>query len=761
MGIPGATRQNFTITNVAFADAGFYTVVASNVLSGVSSTPALLTVTTDLNGPTLVAADGSISPTNVLVTFSEFVSAATATNPANYKVTNVTSGGTLVVTNGVLTNGTQVLLRTTAPRIDGANYLLIVNNVQDISTRANVITPNSSIPISSTITLVGVEQFGWEWFEPLPFFTPPDPGNGWTNIIFNNRPVGWTDSAQGLFVFDPQNNDYPATKHSDLSGGSISTYFRFPFKLNASPAGARLQLHHIVDDGAVFYLNGPEVYRFNMRPGPVATNTPAAAPIGLASLVGPIDLPVSGLVFGTNVLAAELHGTTPPENDQDLVFGADLKATILSYATGTVMITSGPYNITVAEGDPVTFGFTGIGASSFQWKTNGGNIPGATGPTLAIPSVPLNWNGKLISVTASNATSSATSSNAVLTVVSDVTPPTLVSASRLSATSIGIAFSEPITAATATNTANYRVTNSAGPNLTISSASLSNGTNVTLNVSAISSGAYTLVVNNIRDASSSANLIASNTTATIGYQLNIPIAATWRFFTNNIDLGTTWRTIGYADTAAPWSSGPALIADEGAQLPEAILTPISRLDNGTYHYTFYFRYHFTAPSTSPARVTFRHIIDDGCVMYINDREFHRFNMPEGPVDWMTQGGPAIGDAAYNGPYTATFTNLVAGDNVIAVEVHQSGTASSDITFGATYDISVDSVISNPPPRIQITKSQGTNVVVSWAPSAGWTLEKKALFTPSTLWAPVTNRPPFTVAPRTLPNPATFYQLQKQ
>ena len=61
----------------------------------------------------------------------------------------------------------------------------------------------------------------------------------------------------------------------------------------------------------------------------------------------------------------------------------------------------------------------------------------------------------------------------------------------------------------------------------------------------------------------------------------------------------------------------------------------------------------------------------------------------------------VGDAVYNGPYTATFSNLVSGDNVIAVEVHQNGTASSDITFGSEFDISVPSVtksgtVSAPP-----------------------------------------------------------------
>src|SRR6185369_16128382 len=105
----------------------------------------------------------------------------------------------------------------------------------------------------------------------------------------------------------------------------------------------------------------------------------------------------------------------------------------------------------------------------------------------------------VFSVVASNPTRNATSSNAVLTVTADLTPPTLIGASLLSTTSISVAFSEAIALTTATNVANYRVTNGLGPNLTISSATLNNGTNVVLTVSPTSSsGFYTVVVNNIK-----------------------------------------------------------------------------------------------------------------------------------------------------------------------------------------------------------------------------------------------------------------------
>src|SRR5205823_3385937 len=228
---------------------------------------------------------------------------------------------------------------------------------------------------------------------------------------------------------------------------------------------------------------------------------------------------------------------------------------------------------------------------------------------------------------------------------------------------ITVSFSEAINQASATTLANYRVTNSAGANLALSGASLVNGTNVVLTCGTMSSLGYTLIVNNIRDASSSSNRIASNSIATVGFLISIPIDATWRFFTNNTDLQTASRATSYNDLAAPWTSGPALIADETAALPEPIKTPISRLDNGTYHYTFYFRYHFNSPfAVNGLTATFRHIIDDGALMYLNGQQFHSFNMTNDAsnVTYTTQASVNVGDGAYNGPYT-TNVNLVAGD----------------------------------------------------------------------------------------------------
>jgi len=72
------------------------------------------------------------------------------------------------------------------------------------------------------------------------------------------------------------------------------------------------------------------------------------------------------------------------------------------------------------------------------------------------------------------------------------------------------------------------------------------------------------------------------------------------------------------------------------------------------------------------------IYDDGAVVYINGSEVKRVNMPSGSVDYTTFSVADLGDDK-----EASFPTdnlLVDGVNVIAVEMHQRNSASSDLSF---------------------------------------------------------------------------------
>jgi hypothetical protein len=56
----------------------------------------------------------------------------------------------------------------------------------------------------------------------------------------------------------------------------------------------------------------------------------------------------------------------------------------LAFAGSLPVITSSPQNQTVLAGNPATFSVSATGATSFQWRFNGTNLPGATTATLQL-----------------------------------------------------------------------------------------------------------------------------------------------------------------------------------------------------------------------------------------------------------------------------------------------------------------------------------------------------------------------------------------
>ena len=159
------------------------------------------------------------------------------------------------------------------------------------------------------------------------------------------------------------------------------------------------------------------------------------------------------------------------------------------------------------------------------------------------------------------------------------------------------------------------------------------------------------------------------------------IWSSWRYDQSGSDLGTAWRASGFVDSG--WASGSALLAVENRTLPASIQTILS-LTNGAGIYTtnYYFRAHFTVPTNALlASLTASALVDDGAIFYVNGTEVYRYNMPAGPVNASTLATNAIEVTNYF-TFPIPTNVLVAGDNVMAVEVHQGSTNSSDIVFGA-------------------------------------------------------------------------------
>ncbi|MGD0743991.1 MAG: LamG-like jellyroll fold domain-containing protein [Verrucomicrobiota bacterium] len=159
-------------------------------------------------------------------------------------------------------------------------------------------------------------------------------------------------------------------------------------------------------------------------------------------------------------------------------------------------------------------------------------------------------------------------------------------------------------------------------------------------------------------------------------------ANVWRYQQlTNLD-GTNWKSPGYNDSF--WPAGPGVLAYETCGcLPQPTGTTLVTNENSL---TYYFRTHFNfAGNPADVSLVLSNLIDDGAVFYLNGVEIARANMPAGAVTYTTLASTTVSDAT---DYTVLnisgdlLANLVAGDNVLAVEVHQINSTSSDIVFGS-------------------------------------------------------------------------------
>jgi hypothetical protein len=189
----------------------------------------------------------------------------------------------------------------------------------------------------------------------------------------------------------------------------------------------------------------------------------------------------------------------------------------------------------------------------------------------------------------------------------------------------------------------------------------------------------------------------------------VPTGSVWKYLDNGSDQGTAWRAASFNDST--WPSGPAQLGyGDGDEATTVGFGP----DANNKFITTYFRRAFNVTNSSLfTNLTLRVLRDDGAVVYLNGVEVWRTNMPTGTVGFGTPASVAIAGADESTFVQTTISSslLVSGTNVLAIELHQSGGTSTDVSFDLQLIGSDGSASVTRGPYLQIGTPNST--VVRW------------------------------------------------
>lgn len=236
--------------------------------------------------------------------------------------------------------------------------------------------------------------------------------------------------------------------------------------------------------------------------------------------------------------------------------------------------------------------------------------------------------------------------------------------------------------------------------------------------------------------------------------------AVWQYWDQGLDPGMDWRQPQFDDSS--WKEGAAKFGYGDSDVT-------TRIDYGSSasrkHITTYFRHKFNVADPQQfTSLTVGLLRDDGAVVYLNDQEVFRSNMPVGTVRYNTLASSTAGGEAERVFFEADIDPrwLQSGTNVMAVEVHQASQSSSDLGFDLQFRGTRVPLPS--PPRL-IWEQSGQFIKLSWPQTAvGWHLYATSQLSPAPVWERVPVEPQsaegmnFVMIPFSEAN--EFYSLRK-
>jgi Immunoglobulin I-set domain/Immunoglobulin domain/Protein of unknown function (DUF642) len=368
--ISGSATSTLTLQNISLADVGNYFVVVSNAVGAASSSTALLKVIS--SSPIITA-----QPTNQIAMFGSpatFTVAATGNHPLFYQWqfngTNLTDAG------NIFGSATPSLIVSNTSSADIGTYLVVVSNTI------------GSVTSTGAVLAVVVAQSGGQLVQ----------NGGFETGSFS----AWSQSGDfsGCSV-----SASPPYVHSGTYGALLG------------PIGALGYLSQSLPTvpGQVYVLSlwldspdglGPNEFQVTWDGHVLFDQTNVAA-------TGWTNLQFTVMASGNSTLLQLGF-----RDDQSFLGLDDIQVTPLISAGGPPIIVNQPSSESAFVGGTANLSVLSAGEVplSYQWQLAGTNLPNATNATLVLANLATN-NAGIYDVVISNSLGSATSSNAVLSLL--------------------------------------------------------------------------------------------------------------------------------------------------------------------------------------------------------------------------------------------------------------------------------------------------------------------------------------------------------
>lgn len=628
---------------------------------------------------------------------------------------NVNPPGELLPIPGLFNTGLDTNGAALAPGLSDGNYYLTASVYSSPPPPAipAVITANHPNwigndfvsrwigPISQGLTSVQYGNYNYRTYFDLTGFNPSTAqitfqvavDNDLTNVSLNGSLRGisfsgfsaWSSSFNitngfqsgtnylDFYTYNSGTTPSPAGLRIKISGSAMKNipintalssgqcyYFRQIFVYNGEPSNTRVLLRVAVDDGAVFYLNGAEVYRFNMPTGTISNSTYAVTNVVNSGFTGWIEIDSRYLTSGSNIVAAELHQA--PGGSVDGLLGAEISFVSINYPSPLPpalsfneisSVTNGQFCIEI-----LNYGNTPVNLENYVLARFGTYYC-----EYSIPSTVLQ-PGEFIVFDRSLLGFGADPGDKVV----------LYTPNKNSVLDSLLAKRYP-------------------------QARYPDGIGRWLNPSELTPGESNKFVFNQDIVINEIMYHPPDIPAQPAiYYTNKLVSFTnfWKYYQTGNEPALDWFSIEYDDSE--WQTGKSVFYANISTLPAPKGTMLA-ISNGTQPViTYYFRTPFIFTNVQEdASVRMNIIIDDGAVFYLNGKEIYRYGMPNGEIGDTTLASTNIGVPAITGPITLSADDLITGTNILAVEVHQylPPPGSKDVAFAV--ELTASGFVSPPLP----------------------------------------------------------------